>query len=120
MFWNDAKNKINSFKSKSSVFMEVFETILVHFLCRRLSVYFVLFVRLTPRDGFILQIVMLEGHYHSNLNFLDKLTNHKIKPIDIISRLSVHNDHTVTSPIRWQDFDVSESKDLFTVNSFKK
>ena len=71
--------------------MEVFETILVHILCRRLSVYFVLFVRLTPRDGFILQLVMLEGHYH---------LNHKIKPIDIISRLSIHNDHTVTSSIR--------------------
>ena len=41
--------------------MEVFETILVHILCGRLPVYFVLFVRLTPRDGFILQIVMLEG-----------------------------------------------------------
>jgi len=50
--------------------MEVFETFLVHILCGRLPVYIVLFVRLTPRDGFILQIVMLGGQNHRNRGHL--------------------------------------------------
>ena len=83
--------------------MEVFEIILVHFLCRRLPVYFVLFVRLTPRDGFYFSNCKLRTFFwrvNIILSLFNGIKTRIIKPFDIISRLSVDYDHTVTSPIR--------------------